>query len=43
MISIGKASKFVEGNDWQRDCPGVRELQELLRVAPKENAAWDFL
>jgi hypothetical protein len=39
----GRSRKLVEGNDWQRDCPGVRELQELLRITPKEGGAWDFL
>lgn len=39
----GRAQKFIEGSDWRRDCPSARELQELLRVAPKENEAWDFL
>ena len=39
----GRARKLVDGNDWQRDCPSVRELRELLRVAPQENGKWDVL
>ena len=38
----GRAQKFIDGSDWRRDCPGVRELQELLRAAPKENEPWNF-
>jgi hypothetical protein len=39
----GQATKSVEGNDWQRDCPGERELRDLLQVAPKDNGRWEFL
>jgi hypothetical protein len=38
----GRAQKFIDGSDWRRDCPSARDLQELLRVAPKENEAWGF-
>jgi len=33
--------KLVDGS-WQQDCPSSRELQELLRVTPKENDSWTF-
>jgi hypothetical protein len=39
----GRAQKLVDGSDWRRECPSVRELQELLRLAPQENGKWDFL
>jgi hypothetical protein len=39
----GRARKLVDGNDWRLDCPGVSELQELLRLTPKQDGIWDFL
>ena len=38
----GRAQKVVEGNDWQHDCHSARQLQELLRVTPRENDWWNF-
>ena len=38
----GNARKVVEGSDWRLECDSARHLKELLRVVPKENAAWDF-
>ena len=38
----GRAQKFIDGSDWRRDCPSERELQDLLRLAPKDNEPWNF-
>ena len=39
--SDGQVRKLVDGS-WQQDCPSSRQLQELLRVTPKENDSWTF-
>lgn len=39
----GGALKRVEGNDWQIECRSARQLQELLRITPKDGDGWDFL
>jgi hypothetical protein len=38
----GGVRKLVEGNDWQIDCRSARQLQDLLRVTPKEGDGWEF-
>ena len=37
----GQVRKLLDGS-WQQDCPSSRQLQELLRVTPKENDSWTF-
>jgi hypothetical protein len=37
----GTARKVRDGS-WQQDCPSTRQLQELLRITPKENDSWTF-
>lgn len=39
----GRATKRLEGYDWQQECPSVPRLRELLRAVPKDGEAWDFL
>ena len=38
----GTARKTVEGSDWRLDCHSARQLKELLRVVPNEDASWNF-
>jgi hypothetical protein len=37
----GRVRKVMDGS-WQQDCPSSGQLQELLRVTPKENDSWTF-
>lgn len=37
----GQVRKVLDGS-WQQDCPSSRQLQDLLRVTPKENDSWTF-